>query len=932
MLTTRQIDLQEDKPRLVTITNDPGGPSVTNTSAPFEVEPRQISDRRARAEYEQNTEKAPLHPHREVLRDSGATNKSAELRSEHSNNQKPPVHMAKEENPFHAEDDKPQTSKTGSHPSQLSTLDAGGSVTDFTGSDNSVEGGLFGLLSRIFRSDDKPMDRSVSAFIIKNGNWYQVPQPGSLQAKKSIARLAKKGCYKTMAFMNEDDIKAIEGLCKEDNDGRCGSILHLERLKDRRLRFWKPSEQAHLAIIKMCSDSESSDDELSGDISSDKLSRRSTDHAPTLYKGDKTSSATPADPGQKTYHLYTMKATDDNDQRIPDWTVPRIDMKELQSTEVLRQIVKLDNDPETLSEKLSRLNRQQRVSITTLIQNCNDNEPDANSFKCVLVQLEALKKSALHSGMALVDRETLLVYVARIPVATVASIPTPSKGHRRGNTAQEHTLANVSPAAYVLSRKRTSEPRRRVPRKRSNQRPEDDPDPSNSAHEMGQEDARNDRFDIGNNGTLRDFFGRRPSEGVNARAGEADSRNITGTEYEDQRPARQSEFYDRAIDYRSTTAPRPRQYTDSQWMSSAAGPADYRVEVPNSDRRATATYETPRADLWATSLIPSAYPGPRAGDQPSDRYPRYYDNQRYNPSGYELERGEATETNQDIVQQLLLEWTPMNADITRTTTPSNGLDFIVAAGDSTRAFELEGRGHTDRGRPRSVLRATSPASKSHTRKATVSDAEDEKNNDSEGLIVEDVTTTHVWPSSKRNVIPGARIDTSPTPMENSQEQAQPPWLGRSYAQDIVRKTSLPRPDPPVVPPNGRVSDVQKRPHFSDDAEHERWRGHPELSSESYPPRNIDGRHVGDEHVDSGNMYRRPIGSDQRMFSDNRGLEPRFVGREQIIEARPTTHNNSRDSIPRNQAWAQRPVAPYGSAMPPRQHPFAPSSYYDSGGW
>jgi hypothetical protein len=102
---------------------------------------------------------------------------------------------------------------------------------------------IFSWFKSIFLGAQLVNDAFLTAYIIKDGEAYKVPHPGTWKLKrKEIQSLhyqsSKKDWYKTFAFLNEYDMAALqEVLAKSGGDGTEGtsSIVHLEKIKESRL-------------------------------------------------------------------------------------------------------------------------------------------------------------------------------------------------------------------------------------------------------------------------------------------------------------------------------------------------------------------------------------------------------------------------------------------------------------------------------------------------------------------------------------------------------------------------------------------------------------------------------------------------------------------------------------------------------------------------
>jgi hypothetical protein len=152
---------------------------------------------------------------------------------------------------------------------------------------------IFSRLKSIFIGAQLVNDAFLTAYIIKDGEAYKVPHPGTWKLKrKEIKSMhhqsSKKDWHKIFAFLNEYDMAALqEVLAQSGGDGIEGtsSIVHLEKIKESRLKFWA-SDEALFAIIRDSSFETSSSDSQSQrdieDISFESLLELARTQQPTI--------------------------------------------------------------------------------------------------------------------------------------------------------------------------------------------------------------------------------------------------------------------------------------------------------------------------------------------------------------------------------------------------------------------------------------------------------------------------------------------------------------------------------------------------------------------------------------------------------------------------------------------------------------------------
>lgn len=133
---------------------------------------------------------------------------------------------------------------------------------------------IFSRLKSIFTGTQLVNDAFLTAYIIKDGEAYEVPHPGTWKLKREEIKSlhyqsSKKDWYKIFAFLNEYDMAALqEVLAKSGGDSVEGtsSIVHLKKFKESRLKFWASGE-ALFAIIRDSSlEASSSDSQSQRDI------------------------------------------------------------------------------------------------------------------------------------------------------------------------------------------------------------------------------------------------------------------------------------------------------------------------------------------------------------------------------------------------------------------------------------------------------------------------------------------------------------------------------------------------------------------------------------------------------------------------------------------------------------------------------------------
>jgi hypothetical protein len=316
---------------------------------------------------------------------------------------------------------------------------------------------LFSRFKSFFNGNQIITDPFLIAYIIKDGEAYEVPLPRTWRLKKKEMKnlrhqSSESSWYKIFAFMNEYDMAALrEVLTKIGGDGVEGtsSIVQLKKFKKSRLKFWA-SHQAVLAIIRDSSlaprGTQLSAARPSQAVPPPQLPQqtvgappagthtRSGQPAPSRFEphlsqpSARINDLTPkrllneADCLKKltTYALFTIsKCHPRHDTEPSTWARATITDERVSRAAIAKQIKKLDDeDTHTIAKKKADLEPFQQAQVTALIDELIRKERD-RAFEWSLVQLDCSKMPVKNvpgarKGVQL-ETTTISVYVSRTP-------------------------------------------------------------------------------------------------------------------------------------------------------------------------------------------------------------------------------------------------------------------------------------------------------------------------------------------------------------------------------------------------------------------------------------------------------------------------------------------------------------------------------------
>jgi hypothetical protein len=320
---------------------------------------------------------------------------------------------------------------------------------------------LFSRLKSFFNGNQIVTDPFLIAYIIKDGEAYEVPLPRTWRLKKrEIKNLRYQSWYKIFAFMNEYDIAALrEILAKTGGDDVEGtsSIVQLKKFRESRLKFWA-SPEAVLAIIKDTSlapkGTQPSAARASQVVPPHQLPQQ-TVGAPSA--GTHTRSGQPAPSGFKphlsqpsarindltptrllneadclkkltTYALFTIsKCPPRHDTEPWSWARATITDERVSRAAISKQIKKLDDeDTHTVAKKKADLEPLQQAQVTTLIDELVRKERD-RAFEWSIVQLDCSKMPVKNVAGAMkgvqLETTTISVFVSRTPRPWLNPVP-----------------------------------------------------------------------------------------------------------------------------------------------------------------------------------------------------------------------------------------------------------------------------------------------------------------------------------------------------------------------------------------------------------------------------------------------------------------------------------------------------------------------------
>ncbi|KAK0108827.1 hypothetical protein ONS96_002669 [Cadophora gregata f. sp. sojae] len=114
------------------------------------------------------------------------------------------------------------------------------------------------ILSRmktLFNMDAAQPDPFISAFFIKDGEAHQVPYSGTLKLSQAMMRSiecqsSEQPWHKTFAFMNSDDLTALQNIIKEVGSDGARKIVDLKKVRENRSKFWRSGVYVYFAVVR----------------------------------------------------------------------------------------------------------------------------------------------------------------------------------------------------------------------------------------------------------------------------------------------------------------------------------------------------------------------------------------------------------------------------------------------------------------------------------------------------------------------------------------------------------------------------------------------------------------------------------------------------------------------------------------------------------
>ncbi|KAH7419665.1 hypothetical protein BKA64DRAFT_22957 [Cadophora sp. MPI-SDFR-AT-0126] len=110
-------------------------------------------------------------------------------------------------------------------------------------------------MKTLFHIDRPQPDPFISAYFIRNGEAHQVPHSGTLKLTHDMMRSiesqsSEQPWHKTFAFMNSDDLSALQDIIKDIKSAGNRKIVNLKKIRENRGQFWRPGAYVHFAVIR----------------------------------------------------------------------------------------------------------------------------------------------------------------------------------------------------------------------------------------------------------------------------------------------------------------------------------------------------------------------------------------------------------------------------------------------------------------------------------------------------------------------------------------------------------------------------------------------------------------------------------------------------------------------------------------------------------
>jgi len=178
-------------------------------------------------------------------------------------------------------------------------------------------------------------DEDLTAYIIRQGQIHLIPHSGSLSLKRKYAKnlrsqSTKQSWYKTFAFLDDEEMRALQKLLYhedlyamarelEESEKREISlqsrIVHLEKRKDPSLKFWKNSKEVLFLVVKSLNESAGDSDSIRSETLDSWNDRRRS----------KTEEATKGKSGVKILVMGTPKVANDQSSTASNTPAPNAD-------------------------------------------------------------------------------------------------------------------------------------------------------------------------------------------------------------------------------------------------------------------------------------------------------------------------------------------------------------------------------------------------------------------------------------------------------------------------------------------------------------------------------------------------------------------------------------------------------------------------------
>ncbi|CAG8959900.1 hypothetical protein HYFRA_00013172 [Hymenoscyphus fraxineus] len=601
-------------------------------------------------------------------------------------------------------------SNDGQTMSNLSYGTGTSSNTSHTSSTSRKRATVFNALKRITRRDFMSQDdlenmfgtgALVTAFVIRGLEYHQIPCAGHFSMRKAdMVRLRSSGSisWKEFAFLGPDEISTLDRILEADG-GYAKALVQLKRLrKDRGIKLWSDGNRALVAIVY----NERSEDEshsstqicrrssITSSAKEDVQTSNSRALLPPNLKWASTSKPSQAANEAKNqdiisstsqnYAAYTIRVVDPRNTYGDAKLVPSTLTREGFSEEdILRRILELNIKGPRVIKKQNWLLLSQQEQILLAITEMMAQEKDSR-YSWHIAQLEKLEDSS--SGL-----RSVTIYLRRTMKGAIASIAISKRDSWEGSSGS----SSESPQGGTRSPQRTRRSKRHLQRAQG-ERLENERDIeiviNNHQPERGYEyaptKARIDEFESDYQPERRERQDTEYSDDYPHRYRHSEPRyEVPAAPMRPRSRSRQSPTVTRHTQTKSSTKEpeigrRQSSYQRETARSTAtrgSGPPPPPVIVKNRvyndydddgqhylaapPLRKSSPHRRSSVSHRAASHIsrPSEYHSRSASIPRRDSvpYPEYYDSRSFNPRPQD---GDNLYEDTDVVQGLLLEWTP----------------------------------------------------------------------------------------------------------------------------------------------------------------------------------------------------------------------------------------------------------------------------------